>query len=267
MERLCDLLFELSNEDRLGIIYRLEEEAMNITGLARALGITTQEASRHSSRLVDMGLTMKDPDGLHRLTPYGRLVLRLLPGLEFVSRTREYFTAHTLSGLPFQMLCRMGELAACSYVDDVMVAIYNIEKVIREAEENLWNLGSHYPASVIPLLQEALERGVSARSIDHKHKLPHPQMIDVFTEDDWVRVVRRARSEGRSVDRLLEDIPVSLWMSEREVGILSFCKEDGDFDFLGFSSGDEGARRWCRDLFEFFWERAEPGYRVLPSLP
>ena len=60
MEHLCDLLFEVSNEDRLGILYRLEEEAMNITGLARALGITTQEASRHSSRLVDMGLTMKE---------------------------------------------------------------------------------------------------------------------------------------------------------------------------------------------------------------
>jgi len=51
------------------------------------------------------------------------------------------------------------------------------------------------------------------------------------------------------------------------VGILSFCKEDGEFDFLGFSSEDERARRWCRDLFEFFWERAEPGYRVLPSSP
>jgi predicted transcriptional regulator len=267
LENLCGLLFELSNEDRLGIIYELEEEAMNITGLARALGITTQEASRHSSRLVDMGLTMKEPDGLHRLTPYGRLVLRLLPGLEFVSRHREYFTTHTLSGLPFQMLCRMGELAACSCTPDVMVTIYNIEKVIREAEEYLWNMSSHYPASVIPLMQGALERGVMTRSIDHKHKLPHPQMIDVFKEDDWVRVVRKARGEGRSVDRLLEDIPVSIWMSEREVGILSFCKGNGEFDFIGFSSDDEGARRWCRDLFEFFWERAEPGYRVLPSSP
>jgi hypothetical protein len=38
LEHLCDLLFEVSNEDRLGILYRLEEEAMNVTGLARALG-------------------------------------------------------------------------------------------------------------------------------------------------------------------------------------------------------------------------------------
>jgi predicted transcriptional regulator len=148
-----------------------------------------------------------------------------------------------------------------------MVTIYNIEKVIREAEEYLWNMGSHYPASVIPLLQEALDRGVMARSIEHKHRVPHPQMIDIYRDEDWIRVVRKARGEGRSVDRLLADIPVGLWMSEREVGMLSFCKEDGDFDFLGFSSEDEGARRWCRDLFEFFWEKAEPGYRTLPPSP
>ena len=162
------------------------------------------------------------------------------------------------------MLGRMGELAACGYTSDVMVTIFNIEKVIWEAEEYLMNMGSHYPASVIPLLQEALVRGVTTRSIDHKHTVPHPQMIDIYKDEDWLRVIRKARGEGRSVDRLLEEIPVSLWMSEREVGILSFSKEDGDFDFLGFSSEDEGTLRWCRDLFEFFWERAEPGYRTLP---
>ena len=267
MEHLCDLLFEVSNNERLGILTRLEKEAMTITGLAREMGITTQETSRHSSRLVDIGLTRKSPDNYHHLTSYGRLILRLLPGLEFVSRHREYFTTHAIAGLPWELLCRIGQLGDCGYTNDVMVTIYNIEKVIREAGEYLMNMGSHYPASVIPLLQEALERGVTTRSIDHKHKVPHQPMIDIYMDEDWIKVLRKARSEGRSVDRLLAEIPVGLWMSEREIGILSFCKEEGDFDFLGFYSEDEGARRWCRDLFEFFWEKAEPGYRTLPPLP
>jgi DNA-binding transcriptional ArsR family regulator len=246
MERLCDLLFEVSNEDRLGILYRLEEEAMNITGLARALDITTQEASRHSSRLVDMGLTMKEPEGLHHLTPYGRLILKLLPGLEFVSRHREYFTTHTLAGLPSQMLCRIGELVACGYTSDVMVTIYSIEKVIREAEEYLWNLGSHYPASVIPLLREALERGVMARSIDHKYQGPHPQMIDVFTDEDWIRVVRKARSEGRSVDRLgrLEYYPSARRMvNSTSSGSPRRTRESADGAWISSSSSGRGPSR------------------------
>jgi predicted transcriptional regulator len=267
MEHICELLFEVSNDDRLGILSRLEREAMNITGLARDLGITTQEASRHSARLLDSGLTRKDADGRIHLTPYGRLTLELLPGLEFVSRHREYFTAHTLAELPPELRSRIGELADCGYSGDVMLTIYNIEKVIREAEEYLLNISSHYPASVVPPLQEALERGVKIRSIDQRDKAPHPTMIDIYRDEGWLRVIRTARAEGRSVDRLLERMPVNLWMSEREVGIVSFCKEDGGFDFLGFSSEDEGARMWCRDLFEFFWEKAEPGYRILPPSP
>jgi DNA-binding MarR family transcriptional regulator len=217
MEHLCDLLFEVSNEDRLRILTRLEKEAMNITSLSRELDITTQETSRHSSRLVEMSLTRKSPDNYHSLTQYGRLILRLLPGLEFVSRHREYFTTHAIAGLPQELLCRIGQLGDCSYINDVMVTIYNIEKVIREAEEYLMNMGSYYPASVIPLMQEALDRGVMTRSIDHKHKVPNPKMIDLYMDEDWVRVLRKARSDGRSVDRLLAEIPMGLWMSEKEI--------------------------------------------------
>ena len=53
MEALCDLLFELSNEDRLGILTRLHGEATNVTGLAKRLDLTLQECSRHVSRLID----------------------------------------------------------------------------------------------------------------------------------------------------------------------------------------------------------------------
>jgi len=45
MENLCDLLFEVSNEDRLTILRKLSEESMNVTGLAKELGLTTQESS------------------------------------------------------------------------------------------------------------------------------------------------------------------------------------------------------------------------------
>ena len=37
MKRLCNLLFELSNEDRLKIVIQLEEKAMNVTNLAKKI--------------------------------------------------------------------------------------------------------------------------------------------------------------------------------------------------------------------------------------
>lgn len=63
MERLCDVTFELSNEDRLRILQELEGEAMIVTGLSNRLGLTNQEVSRHLSRLGDVRLTTTAPDG------------------------------------------------------------------------------------------------------------------------------------------------------------------------------------------------------------
>ena len=264
MESLCDLLFEMSNEDRLGLLRRLEESSSNITGLSRALGIANQEVSRHTARLAEVGLTRKDPEGLHHLTHYGRLVLGLLPGIEFFSKHRGYFTDHVFAEMPPDLLGRIGELSTSEYIDHVMVTIHNVERVVREAEESLLNISSNYPANVITRLKEALERGVTLRSIDQTHNVPHPQMIGIYRDEDWLRVIRKARAEQRSLDRLMDPVPVNLWMSEKEVAIVSFRREDGSFDFHGFSSRDEGAYKWCRDLFESFWETAEPGYRTLP---
>ena len=52
MERLCDLYFEFSNEDRLSILRKLEDDGMNVTGMARELGITPLSDPIHTKRGV-----------------------------------------------------------------------------------------------------------------------------------------------------------------------------------------------------------------------
>ena len=41
LEDLCDLFFELSNEDRMRILRELQKGSVNITGLSRALDVST----------------------------------------------------------------------------------------------------------------------------------------------------------------------------------------------------------------------------------
>ena len=266
MENLCDVLFEVSNEDRLGILKRLGEGAMNVTGLSKELGLTSQETSRHLSRLEEVGLTQKDPDGLHHLTTYGDLTLRQLRGMAFTSRHVGYFASHTLAGIPPEFVGRMGELEECEYIDGVMVAIYNVERVIREADEYMWNIGTNYPPSVPRLIIQALRRGVKGRSIDLKDAVAPPKLREVFLDEEWVMTIGRARADGSVEERLVERNDVYLWMSEKEVAILAFPKPDGGFDLLGFTSTDERFHRWCSDLFEYYWEKAEPGW-ISPSPP
>jgi predicted transcriptional regulator len=56
-------------------------------------------------------------------------------------------------------------------------------------------------------------------------------------------------------------------MSEKEVAILSFPTLHGKFDYLGFTSKDDETRKWCNDLFMYYWERAEPKHELTFARP
>ncbi len=56
---------------------------------------------------------------------------------------------------------------------------------------------------------------------------------------------------------MLDKLGVFLYMSEKEIAILSFPYSDGRFDYLGFASKDERTHRWCKNLFDYYWEKAQ----------
>ncbi len=258
MENLCDLLFEISNEDRLRILHRLSRKRTNVTNLSRELGLTTQESSRHLSRLIEIRLVEKNADGLHGLTQYGELVLRQLPGLEFTSRHRDYFEVHTLTNLPTEFVLRINELSDSTYIDDVMVAVHSVEETIMNAEEYILNINVPYIASTFPLIREAYERGVTGRFLRTRELAVPPSMREEMDRVFDDELTRKIRMSDLQEDKLVEQIDLILYMSEKSVGILAFPLRDGRFDFLGFSSKNVEARKWCSDLFNYFWEKAEP---------
>lgn len=256
MGKLCDLLFELSNEDRLRILYQLSKEAMNVTNLSRALGLTTQESSGHVSRLGEVGLTQKDVDGFHHLSPYGKLILKQLPALKFTSLHRDYFTTHFPERLPLEFVSRLGELVDSTHTDDIMVAFHSMETMMREAEEYIWVITDQYLMSTLPLLCKAFEREVNVKTIDPKNWVPPLKLKESIRTED-AKAIWQARTTGLIEERMLEQLDINLYMSEKEVSTLAFPTLDGKFDYLGFTSIDKQAHKWCNDLFQHYWERAE----------
>ena len=257
IERLCDILFELSNEDRLGILQRLVDEPSNLTNLSRKLDLTTQETSRHVFRLTEVNLTRKDPEGLIHVNPVGQLLLTQMRDMELVSRHLEYFNIHRTDHLPVEFTSRLGELTNATYVDDVMVVLHNMEHVIEEAEEYIWSMTDQYPANVYSLLAEAMERGVVINAIEREGYSPPPQIFEAISEDVKAAIVR-LRSKGFVVDRLLPDIDLHIFMTEKEVASVAFPLHSGRYDYLGFTSNDPQVHNWCHDVYEHYWETAKP---------
>ena len=248
LERFCDLLFELSNEDRLRILDELGRAQLHATGLSNRLDVAPQETSRHLTRLGEVGLIAKAPDGLYSLTPYGELCLRLVGGQLFASNNKEYFATHTVRLLPDPFTARLGEVSAATLIDDVMVVIHSVERVIRESREYIVRITDRYQLTAIPYIVDALGRGVTMRTIEPRDIVRPPG----YEPDP---ALSRAEHEGRFSDRAIDAVPVFMTASESEVAALCFPLPDGRFDYRGFTSKDPAVHRWCLDLFEHSWAR------------
>ena len=267
MELLCNLLFEVSNEDRLRILHLLHQQGMNVTQLSKALGLSSQEASRHMSRLNKIGVTIKESDGKYHLTLYGKLLLTQIQGIDFTSRHQQYFRDHTLDQLPCPFNHRLGELSSSTFISDIMVVFTNIETVIQEAEEYLWVITDQYLPSNMSLHIAAYERGVRERDIEAKNWVVPQRIKESLRDEEAIaQGIHHARATAVLEERMLDQLDLYLFMSEKEVAIVAFPLPDGRFDYFGFSSTDDQAHAWCRDVFEHYWERAYPRLKLADEL-
>jgi len=248
-----DILFEVSNEDRHGILLLLEGESSNVTQISKSLGLSLPEASRHLSRLCEVGLTRKDPEGLFHLTPYGVLVLRQLRELEFTTEHREYFTGHTLAGVPAQYVKRIGDFSGSTYTGDILEFIRHIERLIREAEEEVWLLVDQFPLNHLSLIIEALERGVRFRILEPRNRVLNPDLDAIAPEDS--HALSRMRLTPSVEQRMVDEVNSYIYISEKRCAS-AFPTLKGENEYRGFTSTDESSLRWCRDLFEHHWDEA-----------
>ena len=251
-EKLSNLLFELSNEDRLRVLLKLQKRDSKLTQISRKLNLNLQETSRHLSRLKEEKLISKNTGGSYYLTPYGEGAIRLLPSLNFLSKHREYFQGHTIRHLPDEFAQRIGDLEKCSFADNIMITFHIVENMIDEAQEYVWILSDQILMSTQPLLEKAVNRGVEFRLILPENMTPPPDFQPLPAID---KVIKR---------KILERVWIIVAVTEKK-GRVSFPTIVGKLDHLGFQTKDEIARKWCMDLFEYYWSRARKG--IPPNYP
>ena len=241
MEKLGDLLFELSSDERMTILNNLSVEALKLSHLAQRQDMTVTETSRHLQRLSDAELINKDSEGLYRVTPYGRLILSLLPSLGFVSDNRAYFQEHDTSVLPPEFITRFGELSSFTFNEDTITNLVHHMKILEESEEYCWTAANQFHLGAPPLVGEALKRGVDLRTILPTEVTPPPG----FKPAEGVQ------------RRTLPGFNLVVIASEKEA-VLGLPYLSGKMDHAQYFSTDTGFLKWCKDLFLHYWDRAKP---------
>ena len=258
MEALCDLLFELSNDDRLSIMFELHKEPLKMSNISKILDFTPQATSRNLTRLVEVGLVKRNEASDYILTPYGTSALKQLESFLFLSENKEYITTHWTDRLPSEFQARLGELRKCERIDDPLDMISNIERVFGETEE--WfnyitpvRIASH---NSLQFAIDLLETGAKIRGLETIEYEPTARSLAKTPLKD-LEAMKTHWEKGNLEYRYLDEINLKIYMSEKEVSLLTFPKIDGEVDMFGFTSPDPKFHRWCSDLFDYYWDRAK----------
>ena len=253
MQDLCSLLFELSNEDRLNILYELKNTPMKLSRVSEKFGFTVPETARNITRLTEASLIAKDTDGYFHLTPIGEAALQFIPSFEFISKHKKYFKTHTISTLPPEYAASIGALQKSEFVNEVTVTFFNVEKTIREAKEFLWISTDQILASVLPLFADATARGVEIKKLMPRNATIPSSIMTLANDPAFERAARAKLLESRYLDKL----DVFIIMSEKEIAAISFQNLEGLFDYGSFRTSNEAALNWAKSLFQHFWEKGK----------
>jgi predicted transcriptional regulator len=249
MEALCDLLFELSNEDRLKILLELEKGPKNLTRIAKDLDFTSQGTSRNVARLFQMSLITRNLEGEYIITPYGRVSLKLLSSYEFLSRNRQYFLSHDVSVLPYEFINRLGELSASSFQGDFITNYVLEGEMAKQAEEYAYSMGEQFNVNASPIVVEKVKLGVEFRTILPETVVPPPGF-------------RPAAGVDR---RLLPKVQTNITVTDKKA-MFGLPTLEGKIDNANFVSEDPKFRKWCLDLFNYYWDQGKPLIGAVPNL-
>lgn len=263
MEHFYETLFEVSNDYRYNMLLLLQEKPMRITEISKKLELTTQEISRHASRLGESGLIYKDVEGFYQLTNYGDLIHILLEEFLFVSKHRDYFIDHSVIDLSPEFIKRMGELSESKCINNTLEFLHFMDNIIRESKEMVWLQVDQYPLTFLGSIIEGYKKGVKFRIIEQSEIVAGPRMSLESIEE--TNAILSMRNTSLSEQKIHDKVGVFMFLSEDKCAV-AFPTKGSVFDYKGFISSDIRSVMWCKELFQYYWDRSNPIYQSSSKL-
>jgi len=242
-EEISKVLFELASNRRASILFAVEKKSLKMQQIAKTLDMNVTETFRHLQRLSDAKLVEKQVDGTYMTTSLGGLAIGLLSSLNFILKHGNYFLNHEISCLPYEFVNRLGEVADAEFCGDAVTNLDRVREIVYEADEYIWTMAERVESTHRLKVNEKVTKGLDFRFI---------------MQEDLARTVKiTPEVEHLKQRRYLHHVCLTLVVTEKEASI-SLRRRSGETDYIGFIGRGERFRKWTRDLFVYYWERAEP---------
>jgi predicted transcriptional regulator len=243
-EEISKVLFELSSNRRANMLFEIAKEPFKMQQIAKNLDMTVTETFRHLQRLTDAKLIEKKADGTFAITSLGDLASGFLTGFNFILKNSDYFLEHDLSIVPYEFVDRLGELSKAEFCIEPISSFNRVRKILAAAEKQFWTMVEQVDATTKNPAEEKMVEGIDFKFIMQKN-----------LAKTWAGSKAKVLVGSRYIER----IPVALVVSEKEASAV-FRTHKGVLDYMGLFSTDEKFLKWCRDLFIYYWDRADQWY-------
>ncbi|MHA1971896.1 MAG: ArsR family transcriptional regulator [Candidatus Hodarchaeales archaeon] len=234
------LINEISNPVRLEILQKLYNSPVKFTDLAKEIGISNSEVSRHLTRLTEQGFVEKELGTRNfKLAPLGKIVTTLFLPVQFVLEHADYFRTHDLD-LPISFLRDLDSLSESSFIKGTGNVMLKIQKLIEGADNEIWIMTDQQ----FPFGKPGLDMSY----------LVTQKLVELGKE---VKVEDLNRS-SRVV--ILAKISLALIVIDSNKGMVFFSDLQGNPDYSsGFYVDEKDLEgvEYIKRIWSFYWDKGE----------
>jgi predicted transcriptional regulator len=248
------LFFELAGDLRLSMLLKLSKHKYRLSQLSSELDATMQEAHRNIIRLVDSGLVFKDGEGDLGLTSYGKAIVFLIPGYEFLLHNKQYFIEHSIEELPLKFIQRIGSLQNSEIIFGVMANLQRWKTLYWNSKIYIKEIMSQVPLDLIETVNNKIQTGIKFSYIFSKDTIIPKGRGELLEKIGWQSLI----SKGMVERKMINKVSIMTIFNEKEACLL-FPNLKGEPDLnIMFYSQDHNFHEWCEDFFNYQWEIAGP---------
>ena len=191
-EKIVKILFEISSEQRLNILLKLNEKSSKLTTLAKELEATTPEVKRNLDRLVKTKLIVKNSEGHFNLTSYGKTICAQMPSFVFITDNRKFFEDHNFEDLPTKFIQRLGGLENAQHVKGFVKVLEKWESIHSNADSYIYNILDEIPylPEIIDTISSKLENKIKIQSIISEEAIIPQDRKEIFKEKEFQKFLK-----------------------------------------------------------------------------
>ncbi|MGC8496668.1 MAG: hypothetical protein ACP5NL_01515 [Thermoplasmata archaeon] len=242
---LSELLFELSNEQRLKILSILSCHNQNLKDFSKNMTIPKPEIYRNLKRLISAGIIYKDNKNEYALTSSGKIIMAQLQNFLFLERYSNILENHDLNFIPVQFQASIGELKDIKIVEGTIEG-FNLT-VERFGKTHTYEhiMTKEIFTSFIDPIKRMIDQGVEIKLLIQKNA--KKEFFDVLESIGYKRNVKiRAR--------FVDTVEMAILVDENS-GEFNIPFSNGEIDYSNtFYAGKENEINWVNNLFRYYWD-------------